>query len=96
VTRARHALAADAGRTRHRRAAGALPPPPRAQTGCYSPCAGQLNSKQASGDQSCTDIILPYNKKLDSKATRWNLRAGLYVAASVRAAWLGVKPTGAD
>jgi hypothetical protein len=44
--RARYALAADAGRTRHR-VAGALPPPPRAQTGWYPLCAGELNSKQA-------------------------------------------------
>jgi len=49
-TSAQHALAADAGRTRHR-AAGDYHPP-RAQTGCYSPCTGQLNSKQASKQAS--------------------------------------------
>ena len=32
----------------HTQVGRATAPPPRAQTGCYSPCAGQLNSKQAS------------------------------------------------
>jgi hypothetical protein len=40
-------------------AAGALPPPPpRAQTGCYSPCAGQSNSKQAA--EGGGETSLPY------------------------------------
>jgi hypothetical protein len=62
-------------------------------------CAGRKRGRNGINTSDISGLLLVLEKefqKLDSKATRWNLRAMACTWRQVSAPLQGVKPTGAD